>query len=325
MRGVTRSSHLEGRLRWLVGALALVAGACGSAPPTSPTTGTPPGSSAPCVPSPGATCTGSNGWIQYAVGDLPVVVSVPHGGTVEPAGIPTRTAGTTVTDVNTIELAVAIADAFRSATGGSPHLVICYLRRTKLDANREVGEAAQGQPAMVQAWTEYHEFIELAIAEATRTTGSAFFIDLHGHGHAIPRIEWGYLLSASTLDLDDATLDNGGAGAASSLRGLLDSTPDGFSAVLRGPHSLGGLLEPDVASVPSPSAPSPGGAPYFDGGYTTARHAALAPGAQLEAHYAGVRDSPANRAAVAARLVTALRAFMARHLGVMPTEVPRAN
>jgi len=268
---------------------------------------------APCVPVPGTSCLGQNGWVEYVVGELPIVISVPHGGAITPTGIPDRTFGPTVTDRNTIDLVRAISDALLGATGRRPHVVISHLRRTKLDPNREVMEAAQGNPAMTQAWTEYHDFIEQARSQAA----GAFFIDLHGHGHAIDRVEWGYLLSVATLDQSDAMLDAGGVGNLSSLRALLSLTPDSFSAVLRGPMSLGGLLPPAFPSVPSPGAPSPGGAEYFSGGYTTRRHTTTAAGVQLEASFPGLRDTAANRAAFGGALAVALRAFAERHLGVV--------
>jgi hypothetical protein len=110
------------------------------------------------VPLPNSSCLGQNGWIEYVVGDLPIVISMPHGGAIAPPTIPDRTFGTMVTDRNTIALGRAIADALRGLTGRTPHLVISLLRRTKLDPNREAFEAAQGQAAMVQAWAEYHSF-----------------------------------------------------------------------------------------------------------------------------------------------------------------------
>jgi hypothetical protein len=249
------------------------------------------------------------------VGDLPIVVSAPHGGAIEPPGIPTRTSGATATDLNTIDLARAIADALRARTGRAPHLVICHLRRTKLDANRDVGEAAEGQPSMIAAWGEYHDFIEQAIGEVQRAGGRGFYLDLHGHGHPIQRLELGYLLSAAEFDRTDAELDAGAVGSMSSLRLALGWSPDGFAEVLRGATSLGGLLAPSYPAVPSPSAPAPGADPYFTGGYSTERHTARLPGLQIEANFTGVRDSAASRTAFASALAEAVLAFIERHIG----------
>jgi hypothetical protein len=291
-------------------ALALGSAACGGA--KSPSS---PSSPAGCSPTAGTTCFGQQNYVEYNGGDLPIVVSVPHGGAIAPATIPDRT-GTTVTDLNTIELGRAIVEAFRSRTGRTPHLVLCQLRRTKLDANREVGDAAQGNAAAGQAWTEYHAFIEMATAEVVRRSSRGIYVDLHGHGHAIQRLELGYLLSDATLGQSDAQLDAGGAAQQSSLRRALPFTSVSFSAMLRGTTSLGGLLAARTPSVPSPATPSPSGDPYFEGGYSTERHTATLPGLQIEAHLTGIRDTAANRASFADALVDALRTFAQTHLGL---------
>ncbi|MBM3750216.1 MAG: hypothetical protein FJW21_03410 [Acidimicrobiia bacterium] len=246
------------------------------------------------------------------------MISVPHGGALTPASIPNRTVGTTVTDTNTIELGQAISQAFVTRLGRRPHLVIVHLRRTKLDANREVVEAAQGNADAIRAWNEYHAFVELAMAAVRQRSGTGLYIDLHGHGHAKARLELGYLLSAATLNGTDAQLNGSNAAASSSLRLLAQQSSLTSAALLRGASSLGGLLEGRVPSVPSPSAPSPGSDPYFDGGYSTSRHTLTLPGLQIESHFTGVRDTATSRAAFGDALVTALETFLRVHLGLQP-------
>lgn len=302
---------------WLGLALMTVSVACGQKSPAAPTPAPTPGP-APvgCAGTPGTTCFGTLQYVEFAVGDFPVVISVPHGGALAPADIPDRTSGTTVTDTNTIDLGRAVAQAFATRTGRRPHLVIAHLRRTKLDANRDVGEGAQGNAAATQAWNEYHAFIEQAQALAAPGGVRGFYIDLHGHGHAIQRLELGYLLSSAQLDLNDAQMNASGAASASSLRLALPLTDVTFAELLRGPSSLGGYLGVSTPSVPSPAAPSPGSEPYFEGGYSTERHTARLPGVQIESNFTGVRDSAANRGAFADRLVTALLGYLERHLGI---------
>lgn len=244
------------------------------------------------------------------------MISVPHGGALTPASIPNRTVGTTVTDTNTVELGRALSDALRARTGRTPHLVIVHLRRTKLDANREVVEAAQGNAEATRAWEEYHAFIEQATNAVRQRSGTGFYIDLHGHGHPIARLELGYLLAIDTLNQPDAHLDAIGALTTSSLRLMAGTTSLTGSALLRGPQSLGGLLEGRVPSVPSPSMPGPGSDPYFNGGYSTSRHTLMLPGLQIESHYTGVRDSAASRTSFSAILADALVTFLSEHLNL---------
>ena len=278
-------------------------------PPTSPTPG-----SAVCANTPGAVCYGRNNYVEYAVGDLPVVIGVPHGGALAPATIPDRTSGMTVTDTNTIELGRAVAQAFLSRTGRPVHLVLCHLRRTKLDANRELVEAAQGNGDAIQAWNEYHGFLEQATRDGVSRGGRGLYVDLHGHGHAKARLELGYLLTGTVLDRSNEELDAQGIATQSSLRLAMMFSASSFSEMLRGATSLGARLAP-VPSVPSQADPSPGADPFFEGGYSTARHTATLPGLQIESHF-GVRDTATSRAAFAATLVEAVLAFMRDHLGL---------
>ena len=263
---------------------------------------------------PGVPVFGQRSFVEYVPGELAVIISAPHGGSLAPTEIPDRTVGTTVTDNNTIELARAISTALVARTGRAPHLVITHLRRTKLDANREVVEAAAGNQQAVQAWTEYHAFVDSAKAAALRRSGFAVYIDLHGHGHPIRRLELGYLLSAATLNGDDKSLNTGAIGN-SSLRELT-ALQRPFAEVLRGTTSLGGLLEArGVPAVPSPAMPSPGPEPYFNGGYNTQRHTMNGVvGLQIEAHFTGVRDTDANRRAFAAALAESLQLWTAEHV-----------
>jgi hypothetical protein len=307
--GLDFAPHVRGSLqRILLVCLIAAAAACDKPSPA------PSGNS--CAGTPGVPCFGRQSYVEYDPGALPIVVSVPHGGALAPANIPDRTVGTTVTDSNTIDLGRAIVQAFVARTGKAPHLILCHLRRTKLDANREVSEAAQGNADAVQAWTEYHDFVGQAAREVVARSGRGFYIDLHGHGHTVQRLELGYLLSSTTLDRSDAELNGGNTASQSSLRLLMLTTPKTFAEALRGTSSLGGLLAASTASVPSPATPSPGNDDYFTGGYSTERHSATLPGLQIESHFTGIRDTAASRIFFAEALVAALVTFVSTHLGL---------
>lgn len=266
-------------------------------------------------PTVGAQILGANSYIEWIPGDLPIVISAPHGGTMLPSEIPDRTSGTLTRDLNTEELARDVVNAFVARFGRRPHLIICRLSRRKLDANREIVEAAAANPFAERAWREYHGFIEASAAEVRRTPGLGFYVDLHGHGHDIQRLELGYLLGGSVLALSDAQLPLSVAVPTSSLWPVAVHSGTPFPALLRGSVSLGAYLEAaGFPSVPSPAAPSPGSAPYFDGGYSTQRHGTSTDnrfaGVQIESNMNGVRDTPANRAAFASALVSSLELFL---------------
>ena len=56
-------------------------------------------------------------------------------------------------DSYTIELTTAIATSLFELTGKHPHVITLYLSRKKLDANREIVEAAQGNPLAEQVFS----------------------------------------------------------------------------------------------------------------------------------------------------------------------------
>lgn len=270
----------------------------------------------------GRTYLGQHGYIEFTAGDFPIVLCAPHGGTIEPAEIPNRAWGVTATDSATEDLSRAVADALRAQTGQQVSLIVCRLRRTKLDPNRDIGEAAQGNTAAEQAWREYHAFLTAARDLAIARHGRGLAIDIHGHTHAAPRAELGYLLTANDLGRSDAELDRGGFANRSSIRTLAAESGMAFSALLRGPSSLGGLLQSaGYASVPGPGAPAPGSGPYFSGGYTTERHGSLNGGSmnavQIELPFAGVRDSAASRSRFAAALSRALVTYLSPHARII--------
>jgi hypothetical protein len=270
---------------------------------------------------PGHVYFGRNDYVEYIAGDLPIVLSAPHGGYAEPEEIPDRTWGVTAQDRRTQELARAIGEAIHQRTGRHAHIIVCHLHRSKLDANREIVEAAQGNSYANQAWYEYHHFINAAKRSTSRAYGRGLYVDLHGHGHAFQRIELGYLLSSSDLSLSDDELEQPQYIEKSSIRKLALEAGADFAALVRGDVSLGALLsEHGFPAVPSPTYPNPGGHPYYTGGYNTRRHGSRdggsISGVQIEAHWNGLRDSASNRAAFAAALADALTAYLADHFGI---------
>lgn len=268
---------------------------------------------------PGETYEGRAGYIEYRAGNLPIIISAPHGGTLEPSEIPNRTTGVSAPALATEDVARRVSAAITARTGGTPHLVISRLHRAKLDPDREIIEAAQGNPFAELAWDEYHRFLLAASVRVAQEWGGGLYVDVHGHDHTLQRIELGYLLSADQLALADGSLE--GLASASSIRSAAATSDSTFIAVLRGPTSIGGLLEGEgYAGVPAPADPSPSGTPYFSGGYSTAvygsRDGGTISAVQIELHVDGVRDDDANRQAFAEALARSVETFLAVHLGI---------
>ncbi|MCF7822555.1 MAG: T9SS type A sorting domain-containing protein [Candidatus Marinimicrobia bacterium] len=262
---------------------------------------------------------GRNSYVEYYPGDVALIVTAPHGGDLTPAEIPDRTWGTTVTDSYTKETAIAVRNAVFEATGGYPHIIISNLKRTKLDPNREILEAAQENQWAEQAWTEYHGFINIASDSVESQYGKGFIVDIHGHGHTLQRLELGYLLSATTLMQSDNVVNS--YASNSSIRALAENSDLSFADLIRGANSLGALFEEQgISAVPSLFQPDPGdGNPYFSGGYTTQMHGSSLGGninaVQIEAYRVGLRDTDTNRKKYAEAITAVFDEYFHVHFG----------
>ncbi len=275
---------------------------------------------------PGSSTFGQHHFIEYVPGDMPLIITAPHGGHLMPSEIPDRSKGVVDTDANTLELARTIAAEIHAQTGRHIHLVICHLHRSKLDANRELADAAQGGQLAEHAWAEHHNFIAQACSAAVKQFGVAFLIDLHGHGHPDARVELGYLHNALDLADCDEALNESTYVNAGSLHWMADRSPLSYTELLRGPQSLGALLELEgFPSTPSPRMPVPT-EPFFRGGYTIQRHCNAARGCtglQIEANRPRLRDTAENRLLFSRALVKALRTYFPLHLGIKLDEPKR--
>ena len=269
---------------------------------------------------PGQTYFGANNYIEYIAGNVPIIISAAHGGDMSPAEIPTRncSACVTVADAATQELVRAMGASMQRLFGCSPHIIINRLHRRKLDANREIIEAAQGNPQAERAWNEFHQFIDSAKRAVERSFGRGFYLDMHGHGHDIQRLELGYLLREDELRLPDDSLNKGKYIGFSSIRNLVGTNKQGAShaRLLRGDGALGTLLgQRGYPAVPSKQDLAPKvGDDYFDGGYNTARHSSYRggtiDGVQIECNFMGVRDSPTAIRRFADSLALVMQQFL---------------
>lgn len=248
---------------------------------------------------------GRNAYTTYYPGNIPIILSIPHGGDITPSEISNRTYGVTVTDSNTIELGMAISNYLFSNYNIRPHVVINNLKRTKLDANRDKTEAAQGNIFAERAFDEFHYYISSARDEIIKNFNTGLLFDIHGHG-ANPdgfvdlRTWIGYLLSGSELDSSDGYINQNINIDETSIYSIINSSDESLSNLIRGPNSLGSIFERnDYTALPSSESPSPEGMRYFSGGFNTFLYGTNKnfnfSAIQLEFPYPGLRDTSASR------------------------------
>lgn len=258
-------------------------------------------------------------YVEVRPGTLPIILTIPHGGGLQPPGIMARRYGIIAQDTNTVELGLTLLEEMQSLYGGSPHAVICRLHRAKVDCNRDLPEAAQGDPVATATWQRFHQATTDLRQKITDESGAGLALDLHGHRHEQPLIELGYLIPGPELNTTNASLDKDlRLQKMSSIRELAQRTPQPFSQLLRGARSLGGLLDSyGYQSIPSPAHPSPGTATYFSGVYDILTHGSRDQGSisaiQVECPWAGVRDTPNNQRRFAKTLAKALGEYFELH------------
>lgn len=272
------------------------------------------------APEAGKSYFGRKKYVEYIPGELPIILSSPHAGNLRPEEIPDRTQGTRVRDNNVHDVVLRTAAALEELTGKRPHVVLMHLHRRKLDANREIGEAAQGRVYAEWAWHEYHGWIETARQLVTESHGRGFYIDMHGHGHEEQRLELGYLLSGRELTRSDEELNGERYVNKSSVRVLASQTEGGLAALLRGEQSFGEMMvRRGYRAVPSKSEPHPDGKPFFAGGYSTgrygSRHGGMIDGLQIE-HHREVRRTAEAREAYSRVLAETILEYLETHLGL---------
>jgi len=274
----------------------------------------------------GQTYQGRNGYTTYYPGNIPLILSIPHGGDITPSEISNRTYGVTVTDSNTVELGIAIRNYFYANYNIRPYVIINNLKRTKLDANRDRVEAAQGNIYAERAFDEFHFYIENAREDIISKFGTGVLFDIHGHGINPDGFNdlrtWiGYLLTSDELDNSNDYIDQNISINDVSIYSLLNSSGQSLSDLLSGPSSLGALFEENnYSALPSPESRSPEGMRYFSGGYNTFRYGTNRnfnfSSIQLEFPFQGLRDTPQSRNLFAATFVELVQEYYLIHLNI---------
>lgn len=116
-------------------------------------------------------------------GELPVILTAPHGGVEDVPDCTARPpAGKRFVnrpDQRTDLLARGIADELKQLTGKSPYLVIARFHRKFIDANRRADEA-YGAPGCAAVYDAYHAAIRGYITEIRSKYPHAMLFDIHG-------------------------------------------------------------------------------------------------------------------------------------------------
>lgn len=117
-------------------------------------------------------------------GNLPIILSAPHGGRDAVAGVPERRGEgvkqfKSESDSGTDRLALLLADAIEKKLEKRPYLVIARFHRKYVDANRPAADAYEATEAK-PTYDAYHRALAEARQQVMRRWGHGLLLDLHG-------------------------------------------------------------------------------------------------------------------------------------------------
>ena len=129
-------------------------------------------------------------FVETRIGELPIILSAPHGGGRELQGVPERKgegmeaggAGFfTGRDSGTEELTHAVADAIERQFGRRPYIVMSRAHRRFLDPNRPA-DIAYEDARVKPIYDHYHATLAEYCNQVTERFHSGILLDIHGQG-----------------------------------------------------------------------------------------------------------------------------------------------
>ncbi|TGK39228.1 hypothetical protein EHQ12_00785 [Leptospira gomenensis] len=264
-----------------------------------------------------------NGWSEIHIGELPIIITSPHGGTLLPSEMSDRTTGTLGNDSNTADLAYKIGQEINVRLGKRPHLVINRVDRSKVDMNRRIDEAMDDfvSPAFAEnriAYEDFHRFVSAAKGDVQKRFRRGILIDVHGHGQEQDIVQLGFNLTEAELESDENEWAADLLHRSSSVQSLVDAGGISLREVLIGDDAIGTLLEekgyPSFPNRQLRNFPSSADNHYFTGGFISDVYGSDDGGNvdafQMETPGPNVRNDETLRAAFAGKFAESLIRFL---------------
>ncbi|MBI5471173.1 MAG: N-formylglutamate amidohydrolase [Ignavibacteriae bacterium] len=240
-------------------------------------------------------------------GDLPIIISAPHGGKITPPDVPERDGNgvsrfATARDGNTNRLAIRLDNYFQRKLGKKLFLVVAQIDRACVDLNRPAEGSYEVGPAK-RYYNAYHNALRAACDEVRTIWGQGILIDLHGQSAA------------------NSTVFRG-TGDGVSVTNLV--TQHGRKALV-GKNSICGQLEANDFDIEPECDSDDREDPRFSGGYivqTYGSHQGTSIDA-IQLEFGLALRSNENLEATATRLAAALATFARTFLPVDSVQVGR--
>lgn len=129
-------------------------------------------------------------YLTYSRGETNVILSAPHGGGIKPINIPRRRYGNRGRDSYTRRLIQKIIEL----SPNKPFYIYSDIHREKIDLNRDIKEAAQGNKAMENVWHNWNRILDSYCLAVRNRYMRGLYIDLHSHDNN-GKFQIGYGLS----------------------------------------------------------------------------------------------------------------------------------
>lgn len=131
--------------------------------------------------------TNLNKYVDYHIGDIPIIISAPHGGKNRVEEIPTRIKGIVGIDKQTDILALDLVENIkriserRSFKIKNPSYIISKVHRCKVDLNREETDAYNHKSKLAKEFYRfYHDNVKEIILHNLEKFGHSLLVDIHG-------------------------------------------------------------------------------------------------------------------------------------------------
>lgn len=144
-------------------------------------------------------------YFEFAKGDVPVILSCPHGGFKKPKRIPDKINGPRIADRNTYFIAKLIIDLLEKK-GIDIYYILNKIHRSKVDLNRPPHSSSAFNKTSTEAnniFHAFHDYLNKFSQESLVQFDKALVIDFHGFTRPYknyPDIIFGHIFG-KTLDL----------------------------------------------------------------------------------------------------------------------------
>lgn len=129
--------------------------------------------------------------IITADGNIPIILSAPHGGSNETLKIKNRESGVTSKDSYTIELLQEISKEIQLILKKRPSIVYSNRSRKEIDFNRSV-DSAFVDKGVEKLYYQYHFDIQNQIMYNIWSDSVILYVDIHGQAHKHELLEIGF-------------------------------------------------------------------------------------------------------------------------------------